>query len=78
MVNCHYCKKEIDEKKEFCELISHSDGKISNKDSWHKECWKLEWEEKMNKKVEDYSKKILKKAQPLINNQFGGGLGFFH
>ena len=81
MVKCYYCKKEIDENNEkYCALISYNEGDITNKDCWHSECWKTYWEEKMNKKVENYSTDILKKAEPLISNKFmsgGSGLGLF-
>jgi hypothetical protein len=78
MVKCHYCKKEIDENNgTHCALISYNDGDITNQDCWHSECWKIEWQEKMDNKIKEYSNKMLKTAEPLIASKFGGGLGLF-
>lgn len=68
MIKCHYCKKEINENERFCELISHDNGSITNEDAWHSECWKIYWEEKMDKKVKDYASEIMKQSAPLIGN----------
>jgi hypothetical protein len=70
---CEYCKKEIKPLEAHCTLDSKFKGKITHSDSWHAECWKARWEEKMDKKVREYANTILNKAVPLIKSKIEGG-----
>jgi hypothetical protein len=72
---CEHCKKEIEPLEAHCTLDSKYNGKVTHSDSWHADCWKKRWEEKMDKKVKEYASTILMKAQPLLANLQGGNYG---
>lgn len=69
---CEYCSKEIKPKEAHCTLDSKFNGKITHSDSWHANCWRTRWEEKMDKKVREYANKILKLSKPLLEKISGG------
>jgi hypothetical protein len=71
MKKCEYCSGAIDEKEKHCTLTSYSKGEKVHEDSWHAECWRTRWEEKMDKKVREYAELIKAQAMPLIKAKMG-------
>jgi len=70
MKTCFYCKSQILEEENHCDLISYSKGGVSNIDSWHEECFKNWLEEKMDKKVQEYANKMMEFAKPVVESKF--------
>ena len=69
---CYYCKMKIDKKERYASLVSYDNGKISNQDYWHAECWK-DWlnsvVEKRLKHNYNTSMELVKKAMAIKNSQ---------
>lgn len=71
-MKCFYCSEEIDENEQYCSLVSHSDGKVSHEDHWHRICFSKWIEDKVDKRVTQLAEEIKKQAMPLIQAKMGG------
>jgi hypothetical protein len=61
---CLYCHKVINKGADFATLVSHSNEKIVNQDNWHRQCFNL-W---LDKRIEDKLKVLIATGIDRVNS----------